>query len=213
MKPTVLLVDDHAVVREGLASLLSIGDRFDRILQASEGALAVAMAAQSRADIIVIDLCMPGMSGTEAIARLRELAPCPRIVVLTSSEDESLALSALKAGAQSYLVKSMSGDEILAALDRIMNGEEVIHPSVSHAILRMTLRNKETQNPFELLTPRELHVLTELANGASNARIALALNITERTVKSHIGNVLSKLHLCDRTEAVAFAWRHGLMKQ
>lgn len=213
MKPTVLLVDDHAVVREGLASLLSIGNRFDRILQASEGSLAVAMAAQSPVDIIVIDLCMPGMSGTEAIARLREFTPCPRIVVLTSSEDESLALSALKAGAQSYLVKSMSGDEILAALDRIMHGEEVIHPSVSHSILRMTLRNKEMQNPFELLTPRELHVLTELANGASNARIALALNITERTVKSHIGNVLSKLHLGDRTEAVAFAWRHGLMKQ
>jgi NarL family two-component system response regulator LiaR len=212
MKPTVMLVDDHAIVRQGLASLLSIDGSFGNIVQAVDGNHALELAREVHPQLIVIDLLMPGMSGAEAIGLLRSIAPDSKIAVLSSSEDEVLALNALKAGAQSFLVKSMSGEEILAALKRIIGGEEIIHPSVSSSILKMSLRSDAGHDPFELLTPREVDVLTELAKGASNARIASALRITERTVKSHIGNVLSKLNLTDRTEAVAFAWRNGLMK-
>ncbi|MBP0598133.1 response regulator transcription factor [Herbaspirillum sp. LeCh32-8] len=214
MNPTILLVDDHAVVREGLASLLSIGRRFERIAQAADGAAAIAVAGELQPDLIVVDLLMPGMTGPEAIRLLKQASPRSRIAVLTSTEDDQLALAALKAGASSYLIKSMSGDDILSALSRMALGEDIIHPSVSNGILRMSLRQGDQPlSPFGTLTPREVDVLTELAKGASNARIAQALNITERTVKSHIGNVLSKLNLSDRTEAVAFAWRNGLMQQ
>ncbi len=212
MKPSVMLVDDHAIVREGLASLLSIEGSFGEIVQAIDGSHALALTQQCQPDLIVIDLLMPGLLGSEAIRLLRTMTPASKIAVLTSSEDEALALSALQAGAQSFLVKSMSGREILDALKRIIGGEEIIHPSVSNGILRMSLKKGSERGPFELLTPREIDVLSELAKGASNARIAAALNITERTVKSHIGNLLSKLNLTDRTEAVAFAWRNGLMK-
>ncbi|MFJ3044715.1 response regulator [Herbaspirillum chlorophenolicum] len=213
MGVTVLLVDDHAVVREGLASLLAIAGEFGRIEQAGDGIQAVSLAKELQPGLIVIDLLMPAMSGPEAIKLLREACPTAKITVLTSSEDDALAFSALKAGANSFLLKSMSGGEVLSSLKKIADGEEIIHPTVSKGILKMSLRNANQNAPFDNLTPRELDVLTELARGASNARIALALNITERTVKSHIGNVLSKLNLSDRTEAVAFAWRNGLMKE
>lgn len=212
MKPTVMLVDDHAIVREGLASLLSIGGSFGTIIEATDGTHAVELARQLPPDLIVIDLLMPGLMGVDAIGLLREICPTSKITVLTSTDDEQLALAALQAGAQSFLVKSMSGDEILSSLKRIVAGEEIIHPAVSNGILKMSLKKGHGHDPFEILTPREIDVLTELAKGASNSRIATALAITERTVKSHIGNVLSKLNLTDRTEAVAFAWRNGLMK-
>lgn len=208
-----MLVDDHAVVRQGLASLLAIGGDFKEIIQAEDGERAIALARQYAPNLIVIDLLMPGMKGPEAIGHLRLACPASAITVLTSSEDHDLALSALKAGAKSFLLKSMSGDEILSSLRRIAAGEDIVHPSVSGAILKMSLRPDWQKTPFEELTPREVAVLIELAKGGSNARIALALQITERTVKSHIGNVLSKLDLSDRTEAVAFAWRNGLMKE
>jgi NarL family two-component system response regulator LiaR len=212
-KPTIMLVDDHAIVREGLASLLSIVGIFGNIIQAIDGTHALALAQEHQPDVIVIDLLMPGLMGPDAIGQLSIISPHSKIAVLTSTEDDVMAFAALKAGASSFLLKSMSGEEILASLKRISEGEEIIHPSVSNALLKMSLRNEHGHDPFSLLTPREIDVLTELAKGASNARIAVALAITERTVKSHIGNVLSKLDLADRTEAVAFAWRNGLMKK
>jgi NarL family two-component system response regulator LiaR len=212
-KPTIMLIDDHAIVREGLASLLSIGGDFGYIVQATDGTHAASLIDALLPDIIVTDLLMPGMTGPDTIRMLTMRSPTSHIVVLTSSEDDVLAFDALKAGARSFLVKSMSGEEILTSLRHIAAGTEIIHPLISSRILKMSLRGDAGLTPFDLLTPREIDVLTELAQGASNARIALALNITERTVKSHIGNVLSKLNLADRTEAVAFAWRNGLMKQ
>lgn len=211
MKPSVLLVDDHGIVREGLASLLAIAGIFDRIAVATDGAHGVELARELAPKLIVTDLLMPGLSGADAICRMTSASPTSHIVVLTSSEDEQLAFAALKAGARSFLIKSMSGDDILDALRRIVGGAEVIHPSVSTAIMKMSLRKDAEKDPFACLTPREIEVLGELAKGASNSRIAGALNVTERTVKSHIGNILSKLNLADRTEAVAFAWRNGLI--
>lgn len=211
MKPSVLLVDDHAVVREGLASLLAIAGNFGEIAHAADGDGAIAIAQDLQPDIIVIDLLMPNMPTAGAIRILRNVSPASRIVVLTSSQDQRAAFAALEAGAQSFLLKSMSGDEVLDALERIAAGTPVIHPSVTSSMVDMLRSRGGRQDPFRSLTARELDVLVELAKGASNARIASTLDITERTVKAHISSVFAKLDLTDRTEAVAFAWRHGLI--
>lgn len=205
-RPSVLLVDDHAVVREGLGSLLAMTGEFGAILHAgdAESAIEVVRADVPVPDIVVVDLLMPAIPGPGAIRMLKALCPEAHFAVLTSSQDERLARAALEAGARSFLLKSMDGDEILAAFRAIRAGMAVVHPSVA------ALAGKP--NPFAALTPREIDVLVELANGASNARIAHSLDITERTVKAHIGSVFLKLGVADRTEAVAFAWRNGLMR-
>jgi NarL family two-component system response regulator LiaR len=212
MKTSVLLVDDHAVVRQGLVGLLAMTEDFDVIGEASDGAQAVELARESKPDLVVMDLLMPGMDGVTAIRALQDISPRSQIAVLTSSDDDELAFSAIEAGAQSFLLKSMSGEALLEAFARLAKGESVIHSSISHRILR-TVRSvrKPGSNPFALLTDRELDVLRVLADGASNLRIARKLSISENTVKSHLGNVLAKLYLTDRTEAVAFAWRQGLL--
>lgn len=211
MKPSILLVDDHAVVREGLASLLAMSGACGEIAHAADGEQAIDMAQRLRPDIVMIDLLMPGMPTAGAIRILRGVVPQAAIVVLTSSEDRKAAFAALEAGAQSFLLKSMGGDEILDALERIAGGTAVIHPSVTSGMVDMLRTRGTRHDPFHALTPRELDVLAELAKGASNARIAALLAITERTVKAHVSAVLAKLDLNDRTEAVAFAWRHGLV--
>lgn len=210
--PSVLLVDDHAVVREGLASLLSLTGDFGTIIQAGDGAAAVTLAKTHAPDLVVIDLLMPALNGVDAIVQIHAFLPACQIAVLTSADDDGLALSAIQAGAQSFLVKSMSGDALLHALRQIITGVPVIHPDMTQSLLRAARESRTIKaNPFATLTPRELEVLKALAGGASNARIAHVLHITERTVKSHIGNILSKLDLSDRTEVVAFAWRNGFM--
>jgi two-component system, NarL family, response regulator LiaR len=212
MKPTVLLVDDHAVVRDGLASLLAITGNYGDIAHAAGGEGAIAVAQDISPDIIVIDLLMPNMPTAGAIRILRNVSPRSAIVVLTSSEDRQAAFAALEAGAQSFLLKSMSGDEILDAMEHIAAGTPVIHPSVTSGIVDLLrTRGSTRHDPFRSLTPREVDVLVELAKGASNVKIAATLDITERTVKAHISSVFAKLGLGDRTEAVAFAWRHGLV--
>lgn len=206
LQPSVLLVDDHAVVREGLGSLLAMTGEFGAILHAgdAESAIDVVRGHVPAPDIVVVDLLMPAIPGPGAIRMLKALCPDAHFAVLTSSQDERLARAALEAGARSFLLKSMDGDEILAAFRSIRAGMAVVHPTVA------ALAGKP--NPFAALTPREIDVLVELANGASNARIADSLDITERTVKAHIGSVFLKLGVADRTEAVAFAWRNGLMR-
>lgn len=210
MKPTVLLVDDHAVVREGLGSLLALTGDFGTILQAGDADAAVAAVRATVPDLIVVDLLMPVVPGAAAIRMLKLLCPNAHVVVLTSSEDAQLALGAIEAGAQSFLLKSMDGDAILDSFRAIAAGAAVVHPTVAAIVDRAG--DAARVSPFAALTPREIDVLVELANGASNARIAHSLAITERTVKAHIGAVFAKLAVEDRTAAVAFAWRNGLMR-
>jgi NarL family two-component system response regulator LiaR len=210
-KPSVLLVDDHAVVREGMASLLAVAGNFGQVFHAADADEAIALAQAARPDIVVIDLLMPNMPSAGAIRIVRTICPQAAIVVLTSSQDRKAAFAALEAGAQSFLLKSMSGEQILDALDKIAAGMPVIHPWVTSSMVDMLKSRGGRQDPFHALTPRELDVLAELAEGASNLRIAAKLAITERTVKAHLSSVLAKLGLGDRTEAVAYAWRHGLV--
>jgi len=212
VKTSILLVDDHAIVRQGMASLLDMTEEFAVVGQASDGTAAIAMAQQLQPDIVLLDLLMPGISGAEAIRQIREVSSRSQIAVLTSVEDDDLAFAAIEAGAHSYLIKAMSGEQILDALRRMTLGEPVVHASIAQRLLqRMRSIPKVKVDPFASLTERELQVLKALAEGASNIRIAKMLHIGESTVKTHIGNVLAKLYLADRTEAVAFAWREGLL--
>lgn len=212
MTNTVLLVDDHAIVRHGMAALLGTTNYLTVVGEAGDGRQAIDIARSLAPQLVIIDLLMPGMDGVTAIRSLRTVSPTSKLAVLTSSEDEELAFSAIEAGAHAFLLKSMSGRDLLEAIRRVLDDEVVIHPSITHGILKMVRRIRQPQvNPFAGLSKRELAVLRALANGASNARLAETLSISVKTVKSHIGSILAKLHLSDRTEAVAFAWRHGLM--
>lgn len=213
MTVSVLLVDDHEVVRQGLRGLISLTDDFEVVGEAADGLEALKLAEELVPDMIIMDLLMPEMDGVAAIKALKAISPRSQITVLTSSEHDELAFSAIEAGAQSFLLKSMLGDELLNTLKRIAGGEDIIHPFVAKRILHLARSARAPRpNPFAALTERELEVLKALAEGNSNARIAQALHISEKTVKSHLSNVLGKLQLADRTEAVAFAWRQGLLK-
>ena len=215
MAKTIILVDDHAVVRQGVASLLAeLADDFTVVGEASNGLEAIELIKEHVPDLALLDLKMPEMDGISLIRAIKSVSPRTYITVLTSAEEEDLAFAAIEAGAQSFLLKSMLGDELIATLLRIAGGEDVIHPFVAKRILKVVRSSREpVVNPFSGLTDWEIEVLKELAEGGSNARIAHKLHISETTVKSHISNVLGKLQLNDRTEAVAYAWRKGLIKQ
>jgi len=214
MTSSVLLVDDHDIVRQGMAALLGTTGDFAIIGEAGDGKAAIELARDLAPDLIMLDLLMPGMDGVTAIRSLRTVCPGSKVVILTSSEDDDLAFSAIESGAQGFLLKSMSGTELLEAIRRVVADEVVIHPSITQRIVKAvrTIRQPEL-NPFAPLSERELDILRVLAEGASNARLAETFSISVKTVKSHVSSILSKLHLADRTEAVAFAWRHGLMSE
>lgn len=212
MKKTVLLIDDHAIMREGIAKILEISSDLCVTGETGDGARAVQIAREENPDLVVMDLLVPGLDAATTIRTIRTVSPRTRIVILTSTCDEELAFSAIEAGADSYLLKSISSDALLNALRSIVAGVPVIHPTITRQIL-LAVRSKRERviDPFSSLTEREREVLRALAEGASNSRIAKSLEITEHTVKTHISNVLSKLQLTDRTEAVAYAWRQGLL--
>lgn len=212
MKTTVLIADDHAIVREGIRSLLETTDDFLVVGEAGDGQQAIAQAMACEPALVLLDLVMPGASGASVIASLTQRCPQSRVVVLSSTEDDELAFSAIEAGAHSFLIKTMLGDELIDTLRRIARGDAVIHPKIARRVLSMVRRaNTPQRDPFDVLSDREKDVLRELAKGRSNIRIAQTLHIGEKTVKTHVSSVLAKLQLGDRTEAVAFAWRHGLI--
>jgi len=212
MKTTVLIADDHAIVREGIRSLLETTDDFQVVGEACDGQQAVEQAMACAPAIVLLDLMMPGASGASVISRLTKQCPGSRVVVLSSTEEDELAFSAIEAGAHSFLIKTMLGDELIDTLRRVARGDAVIHPNIARRVLSMVRRANTPQiDPFDVLSDRERDVLRELAKGRSNIRIAQTLHISEKTVKTHVSSVLAKLQLSDRTEAVAFAWRHGLI--
>ena len=212
MKATILLIDDHEIVRHGLAGLLGATEDLAVVGDTGDGRHAIELACARAPQLILVDLLMPGIDGVAAIKLLRTASPASRIAVLTSSEDEDLAFAAIEAGAHSFLLKSMSGVELLRAIRQILRDEVVIHPVIARQVMEAVRRIRQPViDPFAGLSVRELDVLRALAAGASNARMAQMLDITDKTVKSHMSSILSKLALSDRTEAVAYAWRHGLM--
>jgi two-component system, NarL family, response regulator LiaR len=209
----VLLVDDHAVVREGLRAFLQLQDGLQIVGEAGDGAEAVDEAQRLAPDVIVMDLVMPGLDGVGAMRELRVRAPDSRVIVLTSFLEDDRLLPAIQAGAAGYLLKNVEPAQLAKAIRAAHAGQEaIIDPTVAarlvHALADET--RPRVQEP-ERLTRRERDVLGLIARGRSNKRIALELGISEKTVKTHVGHLLAKLGVSDRTQAALLAVQHGLI--
>mgnify|MGYP001106526235 FL=1 len=186
---------------------------FDVVGEAGSGEEALALVAEYIPDIVLMDLIMPGMDGVETTRRVKKISPRTQVVVLTSYHEDIHIFPALKAGAVAYILKDMKMDKLADAIQRAVRGEIILHPLVAERVLR-NLRGESSpgEDPFlEELTGREMDVLKLIANGLSNTQIAEKLVITENTVKGHVSNILSKLHLLDRTQAAVYAWQKGIV--
>ena len=210
---TVVIVDDHFVVREGVRALFETQPDISIVGEAASGEEAVRLCADYAPDVVLMDLLMPGLNGVEATRQIKQVSPRSQVIVLTSYHEDEHILPAIRAGALSYLLKEAGPDELLAAVQKAARGETTIHSRVAAKMMR-ALQGAEAkeENPFDDLSKRELEVLRLIAEGLSNAAIGEALFISEKTVKSHVGNILSKLHLADRTQAAVYAWRRGLVE-
>jgi two-component system, NarL family, response regulator LiaR len=209
---TVLLVDDHAVVRQGVRAFLATQPDLSVVAEAASGTEAVTLASQNVPDVVLIDLIMPDMDGVEATRRIKQASPRSQVVVVTSYHEDEHIFAALKAGALSYLLKDLSSEELAAAIRKAALGEAVLHPRVAARVIKeLQGPRAEKVNPFTELTDRELEVLKLIASGMSNAEMATKLVLSEKTIKGHVSNILSKLHLVDRTQAAVYAWREGIV--
>ena len=210
---TVLIVDDHAVVRQGVRGYLEAQPDISITGEAASGEEAVRLAADQVPDVVLMDLLMPGMDGVEATRRVRRVSPRSQVVVLTSYHEDVHIFPAIKAGALSYLLKDVGPEELAGAVQAAARGEAVLHPHVATRVMQeLRGTRREVPNPFAELTDRELEVMHLIAEGLSNALIAERLVLSEKTVKGYVSNILSKLHLADRTQAAVFAWREGMMR-
>jgi two-component system, NarL family, response regulator LiaR len=210
----VLLVDDHAVVREGLRAFLQLQDGIEVIGEAEDGEQAVRGAVELEPDVILMDLVMPKLDGVGAMRRLRGAVPTARVVVLTSFLEDDRLLPAIEAGAAGYLLKNAEPAELARAVRAAHAGEAIIDPSVAARLVK-ALSHPKLGAPADRdgLTRREQQVLELIVGGRSNKRIAFELGIAEKTVKTHVGHVLAKLGVSDRTQAALLAVREGLVER
>lgn len=202
----ILIVEDQRIVREGLRALLEDETVVFLVGEAAHGEAAVAQYEALRPDVVLMDLQMPGMDGAEATRRIRALDPQARVLVLTTYATDEFIFAALRAGAKGYLLKDASADELIAAIQAVYAGQTQLSPAVAARLVA----GVGGGGP-EPLTARELDVLTLIGRGQSNDAIAVALNISPRTVKVHVQNILGKLNAANRTEAVAIAVRQGVL--
>lgn len=209
---SILLVDDHALVREGARAFLEAQPDFLVVGSVGSGGEAVLLAADLAPDVVLMDLVMPAMDGIEATRRLKLRSPRSQVIVLTSYHDDEHIFPAIRAGALSYLLKDVLLPELADAVRKAAAGEPVMHPHVAARIAQELESLPETDRArYTQLSEREREVLRLIAEGSPNSEIARRLVISEKTVKSHVSNILSKLHLLDRTQAAVFAWREGLI--
>jgi len=211
---TVLLVDDHAIVRQGVRAFLETQSDISVVGEVGSGEDAIRLAAQHVPDVILMDLIMPGMDGVEATRLVKQISPRSQIVVLTSYHEDEHIFPALKAGALSYILKDISAEELASAVRKAAAGEAVLHPRVAARVIKelQGVRGDKV-NPFTELSERELEVLKLIADGMSNSEMAAKLFLSEKTIKGHVSNILSKLHLVDRTQAAVYAWREGVVRK
>jgi NarL family two-component system response regulator LiaR len=207
----VLLADDHAIVRKGVKALLATECEIQVVGEAATGAEAVAQAEALRPDVILMDLVMPGLDGIEATRQITARLSGTRILVLTSFAADEKVFPAIKAGALGYLLKDSSPAELVSAINQVHRGEPSLEPSIAHKLL-LELGRPAKQQPLttDPLTEREHDVLRLVAQGCSNKEIALRLCVSDLTVRSHVSNILSKLHLASRTQAALYALRQGI---
>ncbi len=216
MKIQILIVDDQALFREGLRTLLSVQPDLDVIGEASNGEEALRLAVQHRPDVILMDLRMPVLDGVKATERLRETCPDCKVIALTTFDDDDLVFDGLRAGAIGYLLKDVSSDKLMDAIRTAYKGEYFLLPSITAKVVAefSRLPRPRPRNGFEIvesLSPREMEILRLVAGGDSNKEIAEQLVITEGTVKNHLSSILSKLNAKDRLQAVIRAREAGLI--
>ena len=211
---SVLLVDDHSVVRQGVRAFLVTQPGITVVGEAGSGEEAIKLAEQHVPDVILMDLIMPNMDGVEATRRVKQVSPRSQVVVLTSYHEDEHIFPALKAGALSYILKDISAEELASAVRKAAAGEAVLHPRVAARVIKeLQGRREDALNAFTELSERELEVLKLIADGMSNAEMAAKLVLSEKTIKGHVSNILSKLHLVDRTQAAVYAWREGIVRK
>ena len=212
MKTTIrlLIADDHGIVRKGIKALLATEKDMQVVGEAENGAEAVQKAATLRPDVVLMDLVMPEMDGIEATRRITAEQPETRILVLTSFAADDKVFPAVKAGALGYLLKDSTPDQLLEAIRQVHRGEPSLEPSIARKVLQELSRPGQGKQTTEPLTERELDVLRLIAQGMSNKEIAAKIFVAEWTVRSHVSNILGKLHLASRTQAALYALRSGL---
>jgi len=208
---TTIIVDDHSVVRQGVRAFLETQTDINILAEADSGEAAVELCERFAPDVVLLDLLMAGINGVEATERIKQVSPRTNVVVLTSYHDDEHILPAIKAGALSYLLKDISPLELVAAVRKAAVGEVALHPRIALKIMQSLQNESETASDSDTrLTRSETEVLRFLADGLPNAEIAERLFVSEKTVKSHVSNILSKLHLANRTQAAVYAWRNKL---
>ncbi|KRE07363.1 response regulator [Priestia megaterium] len=211
MKIKILIADDHHIVRKGLVFFLQTQPDLEIVGEASNGEEAVKLATSLEPHIVLMDLSMPVLDGIEATKELKKQAPHIQVMILTSFSDQDHVIPALEAGASGYQLKESDPDELVAAIRKLMNGENQLHPKVTtHLLTRLTKSSEKKVNFIDYLTKREKDVLKEITKGKSNKEIGASLHITEKTVKTHVSNILSKLGVQDRTQAALYAVQHGI---
>ena len=209
----VLIADDHAVVRQGLRTFLALQAEIEVVGEAADGEEAAAAAERLQPDVALMDLVMPRLGGIEAIRRIRELSPSTRVIVLTSFVDEDRMIPAVRAGAAGYLLKDVQPQELVRAIRTVHDGEALLHPAVVARLMAEVARDGDRPDAAAHLTDREREVLGLIARGHANKLIALDLGVSEKTVKTHVSNILGKLGVHDRTQAALYAVREGIVGQ
>lgn len=206
----ILIADDHAVVRHGLRALITTEPDLELVGEACDGVEAIELTATLKPDVILMDMAMPRKTGLEAIQDIMRTTPHARILVLTSFAEDEQVFPAIKAGATGYLLKDTAPRDLLQAIRDVQRGEVSLHPTIARKLVGELKRPADLPPAEEPLTEREVQVLALVARGLSNQEIADKLFIGERTVRTHISNILGKLHLANRTQAALYAQREGL---
>ncbi|HLR42069.1 MAG TPA: response regulator transcription factor [Pseudogracilibacillus sp.] len=218
---TIALIDDHKLFREGVKRILSYEPTFDVIAEADDGSEAKALIEEHEPDVVLMDINMPEVNGIEATRELIEHYPNTKVIILSIHEDETYVTHALQSGAQGYLLKEIDTESLMEAIKVVHEGGSYLHPKITHNLVeeyRKLLEDKESstamkpveyRKPLHLLTRRECQVLQLLSEGQSNRKIAETLVISEKTVKNHVSNILQKMEVVDRTQAVVMAIKNG----
>ena len=206
---SVLIVDDHPVVRRGLRTFLELHEDVRVVAEASNGIDGVSLAEELEPDVVLMDLVLPDLDGIEATRRIRSVSPSTSVIVLTSFADDDKVFPAIKAGATAYLLKDAEPQQLVEAVRLASRGEPLLHPKIAARLMQEVAGGRE-RDAVEDLTARELQVLRLLAQGLTNKLIAEELVVSEKTVKTHVSNILAKLHLSHRTQAALYAVRRGL---
>jgi two-component system, NarL family, response regulator LiaR len=211
-KVRILIADDHAIVREGLRALIATEPDLELVAEASDGVQAVMKAHALKPDVILLDMLMPRKDGLEALVEIKKDWAEAHVIVLTSFSDDEKVFSAIRNGALGYLLKETSPDELLKAIQSVAQGEGFLSPSIAAKVMREINQPPKLPPTKDPLTEREVEILQWVAQGLTNDEIAEKLVVSERTVRTHVSNILAKLQLANRTQAALYALREGIAK-